>query len=82
MITDAIEWPGRPSLFSSARDTCNQNPIKLKTTPDAPIMGTDVDSSSLNDGCLLQYDASSDKFKTRNELDTTSGTLVFNGGNF
>ena len=43
---------------------------------------TDVDSSSLNDGALLQYDASSDKFKTRNELDTTSGTLVFNGGNF
>ena len=43
---------------------------------------SDVDSSSLDDGALLQYDASSDKFKTRNELDTTSGTLVFNGGNF
>ena len=43
---------------------------------------TDVDSSSLDDGALLQYDASSDKFKTRNELDTTSGTIVFNGGNF
>ena len=43
---------------------------------------SDVDSSSLSDGALLQYDASSDKFKTRNELDTTSGTLVFNGGNF
>ncbi len=43
---------------------------------------SDVDSSSLTDGALLQYDASSDKFKTRNELDTTSGTLVFNGGNF
>ena len=43
---------------------------------------TDVDSSSLTDGALLQYDASSDKFVTRNELDTTSGTLVFNGGNF
>ena len=43
---------------------------------------SDVDSTSLTDGALLQYDASSDKFKTRNELDTTSGTLVFNGGNF
>ena len=43
---------------------------------------SDVDSSSLTDGALLQYDASSDKFKTRNELDTTSGTIVFNGGNF
>jgi|TARA_Y100000385_G_scaffold130334_1_gene135675 hypothetical protein len=43
---------------------------------------TDVDSSTLDDGALIQYDASSDKFTTRNELDTTSGTIVFNGGNF
>jgi len=43
---------------------------------------TDVDSTTLTDGALIQYDASSDKFKTRNELDTTTGTLVFNGGNF
>ena len=43
---------------------------------------SDVDATSLTDGALIQYDASTDKFKTRNELDTTSGTLVFNGGNF
>ena len=43
---------------------------------------SDVDSSTLDDGALIQYDASSDKFTTRNELDTTSGTIVFNGGNF
>ena len=43
---------------------------------------TDVDSSTLTDGALLQYDGSSDKFVTKNELDTTTGTLVFNGGNF
>ena len=43
---------------------------------------TVVDSSTLTDGALIQYDASSDKFKTRNELETTTGTLVFNGGNF
>jgi len=43
---------------------------------------TDVDATSLTDGALIQYDASSDKFKTRNELETTTGTLVFNGGNF
>ena len=43
---------------------------------------TDVDTTTLTDGALIQYDASSDKFKTRNELDTTSGTIVFNGGNF
>ena len=43
---------------------------------------SDVDASSLTDGALIQYDASSDKFTTRNELETTTGTLVFNGGNF
>jgi hypothetical protein len=43
---------------------------------------TDVDSSTLTDGALLQYDGSSDKFVTKNELETTTGTLVFNGGNF
>ena len=43
---------------------------------------SDVDATSLTDGALIQYDASTDKFKTRNELETTSGTLVFNGGNF
>jgi len=43
---------------------------------------TDVNSSTLVDGALIQYDASSDKFITRNELETTSGTITFNGGNF
>jgi hypothetical protein len=31
---------------------------------------------------MVQYDAASEKFKTRTELDTTTGTLVFNGGSF
>ena len=43
---------------------------------------TNVNSSSLVYGALIQYDATSDKFITRNELETTSGTLTFNGGNF
>lgn len=43
---------------------------------------TDVNASSLSDGALIQYDASSDKFTTRNELETTTGTLRFNGGQF
>ena len=42
----------------------------------------DVDVSSLQDGALLQYRASDQKFVARNQLDTSSGTLVFNGGNF
>ena len=42
----------------------------------------DVDVSGLQDGALLQYRASDQKFVARNTLDTTSGTLVFSGGNF
>ena len=42
----------------------------------------DVNSSTLNDGALIQYDASTEKFVTRNELETTTGTLTFNGGQF
>ena len=42
----------------------------------------DVDVYSLQDGALLQYRASDQKFVARNQLDTSSGTLVFNGGNF
>ena len=43
---------------------------------------SDVDSSSLNDGALLQYRASDGKFVTRTEIVTTTGTLLFNCGNF
>ena len=42
----------------------------------------DVDVSGIADGALLQYRASDQKFVARNQLDTTTGTLVFNGGNF
>jgi len=43
---------------------------------------TDVNSSTLVDGALLQYDGPTDKFVTRTELSTTEGDIVFNGGNF
>ena len=42
----------------------------------------DVDVSGIADGALLQFRASDQKFVARNQLDTTTGTLVFNGGNF
>ena len=42
----------------------------------------DVDVSALQDGALLQFRASDQKFVARNQLDTTTGSLVFNGGNF
>ena len=43
---------------------------------------SDVDSSTLTDGALLQYDGESDKFVTKTTIETNTGTLIFNGGNF
>jgi len=43
---------------------------------------TDVNAATLEDGALLQYDAASDKFITRTELSTTTGSITFNGGSF
>ena len=42
----------------------------------------DVDVSGIADGALLQYRASDQKFVARNQLDTSTGSLIFNGGNF
>ena len=42
----------------------------------------DVNVTSLSDGALLQYDAATDKFTARNELNTTTGPIIFNGGAF
>ena len=46
------------------------------------LVAADVDSSGVADGALLQFRASDQKFVARNQLDTSTGTLVFNGGNF
>ena len=43
---------------------------------------TDVNATTLNDGALIQYDAATEKFITRNELNSTTGPIKFNGGNF
>tara|TARA_Y100000361_G_C11138720_1_gene333719 strand:- start:235 stop:501 length:267 start_codon:yes stop_codon:yes gene_type:complete len=42
----------------------------------------DVDTTTLEDGALLQYDATEKKFITRTTIDTTEGELVFNAGQF
>jgi len=46
------------------------------------LIAADVDSSGVADGALLQFRASDQKFVARNQLDTSTGTLVFNGGSF
>lgn len=42
----------------------------------------DVNATTLEDGSILQYDATSRKFVTRTDIKTQSGTLKLNGGNF
>ena len=43
---------------------------------------SDVDTTTLSDGALIQYDASTQKFTTKTEISTESGTITFNGGAF
>jgi phage baseplate assembly protein gpV len=43
---------------------------------------TDVNATTLVDGALIQYDSATDKFVTKTTIETTTGTLRFNGGNF
>ncbi len=40
----------------------------------------DIATFGLNDGAILQYKASTDKFIARNELDTTTGNITLSGG--
>ena len=46
------------------------------------LIAADVDATSIADGALLQFRSSDQKFVARNNLDTSTGTLVFNGGSF
>ena len=46
------------------------------------VSDVDVTTFGLNDGAILQYRASSQKWTARNELDTTTGTFTLNGGSF
>jgi len=42
----------------------------------------DVNVTTLEDGALIQYDATSDKFITTTTISTDTGTLKLSGGNF
>ena len=46
------------------------------------LQNQDVDISAVADGSILQFRASDQKWVARNQLDTTTGSLVFNGGSF
>lgn len=67
--------PQKVSVALPSGTASNNAELKLR------LLG-DVNASNLSDGALIQYDSSTEKFVTRNELETTSGTLTFNGGSF
>ena len=81
-----------PDITAKINVSTSAGPQKVSVQlPSAQAAGTatlqlkllgDVDTTELNDGALLQYRASDGKFVSRTEIVTTTGTLLFNCGNF
>ena len=67
--------PQQVSVALPSAQAAQNSSLQLK------LLG-DVDTTALDDGSLLQYRASDGKFVTKTEIVTTTGTLVFNCGNF
>ena len=72
---DTSSGPQTVSVSLPSAQAAQNTSLQLK------LLG-DVDTTSLNDGALLQYRASDGKFVSRNEISTTTGSLTFNGGSF
>ena len=80
------------SSNSSLRAQINSNnssgPKQVSVTvPSAGVISTfkqlnDVNVTSLEDGALIQYDSATDKFTTKTNITTETGTLRLSGGNF
>jgi len=73
--TSPTSGPQRVSVSVPATVTVQNNNLQLK------LLG-DVDVTDLNDGALLQYRASDQKFVSRNEIITNTGNLTLNGGEY
>ena len=67
--------PQKVSVTLPAAAAAQNSSLSLK------LLG-DVDTTTLDDGALLQYRASDQKFVTRTEIISTTGSLVFNCGQF
>jgi len=86
MVRAVINGSGgvRANINSSTSTGPQQVSVQLPSAvpPQSFKNLNDVNTSSLEDGALIQYDSATDKFITKNELETTTGTLTFNGGAF
>ncbi|MAJ57291.1 MAG: hypothetical protein CMI74_04390 [Candidatus Pelagibacter sp.] len=67
--------PEKVSVTLPSAQAASNSALQLK------LLG-DVDTSTLDDGALLQYRSSDGKFVTRTEIITSTGTLLFNCGSF
>ena len=86
MVKAVINSTGgvRANINSNVSSNPQQVSVQLPSAAAAQSFKnlSDVNVTTLEDGALIQYDSASDKFITRTELSTTTGTLKFNGGNF
>jgi len=71
--TPSSSGPQKVSVSVPATVAVQNSNLQLK------LLG-DVDVTDLNDGALLQYRASDQKFVSRNEIITNTGNLTLNGG--
>ncbi|MDB4335696.1 hypothetical protein OAA03_00385 [bacterium] len=69
------QGPQNVSVSLPSAQAAANNSLQLK------LLG-DVDTTTLNDGAILQYRSSDAKFVTTNEIVTTTGTLTINAGAF
>jgi hypothetical protein len=67
--------PQRVSVTIPSGSNLQNNALKL-------ALLQDVVTTNIQDGALLQYRSSDEKFVAKTELETDTGTLIFNGGNF
>ena len=67
--------PEKVSVTLPSAQAASNSSLQLK------LLG-DVDTSTLDDGALLQYRSSDGIFVTRTEIITSTGTLLFNCGSF
>ena len=69
------QGPQQVSVSLPSAQAAANNSLQLK------LLG-DVDTTTLNDGAILQYRSSDARFVTTNEIVTTTGTLTINAGAF
>lgn len=76
------------AITAKINSNTSTGPQKVSVTVPSPRASqtfkqlNDVNVTTLEDGALIQYDAATDKFVTKTTIETTTGTLKFNGGNF